>query len=88
MLQSSLTQQYTKNYSVLLETLEEIRDNGGTSEGAKAAPGLLVLMDKFTTVFGLKMCLLLFSPVEDMACHLQSKQLNASTVRTIKNSLL
>ena len=34
------------------------------------------------------MCLLLFSPVEEMARQLQSKQLDASTVRVIKDSLL
>ena len=76
------------NYEVLLNTLEAICDEGGSTEGAKAAPGLQALMGKFVTVFGLKMCLLLFSPVEDMACHLQSKQLDASTVRVIKDSLL
>ena len=42
----------------------------------------------FETVLGLKMCIFLFSAVEDMACNFQPKQLNTCTVRTIKDSLL
>ena len=76
------------NYNVILETLEEIRNNGGNSEGAKTAPGLIVLMEKFSTVFGLKMCFILFSVTEEMASKLQSKQIHAGTVRTIRDGLL
>jgi hypothetical protein len=77
-----------ENYEVILDTLEEVSKSGGSSKGAKEAPQLLNYLEKFSTVFGLKMCLVLFSPVEDMAKQLQSKQLDASLVRTVKQGLL
>ena len=76
------------NYEVILETLEEVTKSGGSTKGAKESPQLLCYLEKFSTVFGLKMCLLLFSPTENMATQLQSKQLDASAVKTIKSGLL
>ena len=57
------------------------------SEGVKQAPGVLALLDKFGTLFGLRMCLSIFSPVEQFAKQLQTKNITAQTVLNIKNSL-
>ena len=76
------------NYEVILKTLEEITKSGGSTKGAKESPQLLCYLEKFSTVFGLKMCLLLFSPTENMVTQLQSKQLDASAIKTIKGGIL
>ena len=70
-----------------METLAEIMNCGGASEGAKAAPGLLALLEKFSTVFGLYAALSLFAPAEEMAKKLQSTDLDAGTVKLLKDSL-
>ena len=76
------------NYENILDTLEEIKENGGNSEGAKAAPGLIILMEKFATVFGLQMCQTFFMPIEELARELQSKDITASTVNRVKDGLI
>ena len=75
------------NYEELMETLMEIMNNGGSSEGAKAAPGLLALLEKFSTVFGLYAAQSVFAPSEEMAKKLQSTELDAGTVKLLKDSL-
>lgn len=76
------------NYGVIVDTLEEIARGGGNSEGAKAAPGLMILMEKFSTVLGMFVCHRVFAPIEEMAKSLQSKDITASAVRTLCNGLL
>ena len=76
-----------ENYEELMETLTDIMDSGGSSEGAKAAPGLLALLEKFSTVFGLYASLSLFAPAEEMAKKLQSTDLDAGTVKLLKDTL-
>ena len=69
-------------------TLEQIAAGGGTSEGAKAALGLLACMENFETVLGLQICLKVFSPCEEMANSLQAKDIDARTVTTLRNGLI
>ena len=76
------------NYEVILETLEKVSNEGGPSKAAREAPQLISYLEKFGTVFGLRMSLTLFSAVEDMATQLQSKSLDASLVKTVKNGLI
>ena len=76
-----------ENYNELMETLLDIQNAGGSSEGAKAAPGLLALMEKFSTVFGLFAAISLFAPAEEMAKKLQSTDLDAGTVKVLKDTL-
>ena len=76
-----------ENIEELIETLTEIMDSGGSSEGAKAAPGLLALLEKFSTIFGLYAALSVFAPAEEMAKKLQSTDLDAGTVKLLKESL-
>ena len=64
-----------KNYTILLNTLEEI--NEGNDMHATRAGGLLSLMKKFSTFFGLKLSFLLFSASEQLSRTLQSKDLSA-----------
>ena len=58
--------------------LDWITENGHKqSEGYKQAPGLSTLLDKFSTLFGTKLCLQLFAPIEKFAKELQSKSITA-----------
>ena len=76
------------NYEPLLETLEQIASAGGTTEGAKAAPGLLANMESFETVLGLQICLKIFAPAEEIARGLQAKNIDARTVNRLRSGLL
>ena len=64
-----------KNYTILLDTLQEI--NEGNDVHATRAGGLLSLMKKFSTFFGLKLSFLLFSASEQLSRALQGKDLSA-----------
>ena len=76
------------NYETVIETLEWIIENGSkTTEGYKQAPGLIAALEKFSTLFGLRMCLAVFAPVEEFAKQLQSKDICVQTVVFIKTSL-
>jgi len=59
------------NYEALSETMEVASQ--GTDECARWANGMLALMDRFSTYFGLKFSILWFSITEQMSKHLQSK---------------
>ena len=80
-----------KNYSVLLQELEIIRDEF-SGEASSKALGLLTVMEKFSTYFGLKLAYLVFVSTEQLAITLQAKNINAQICiesgHTAKNFLL
>ena len=65
-----------KNYSTILAELEAI---GAESQGEAShkALGLLALMEKFSTYFGLKLSLLVFGATEQLSATLQYRGVNA-----------
>ena len=65
-----------KNYSVLLKELETIQEEQHGEASSKAS-GLLTLMEKFSTFFGLKLAYLVFVATEQLATTLQAKNVNA-----------
>ena len=76
------------NYETAMETLEWIVESGNKqSEGYKQAPGLIAALEKFSTLFGLRMCQTVFAPVEEFAKQLQSKDICVQTVMLIQKSL-
>jgi len=58
------------NYSILLETLENIQQ--GSDEYATKVTGFINLM-KFSTYFGIKFSYLVFSAIEQLSITLQGK---------------
>lgn len=64
------------NYSLILQTLEEIAEESSGSIASKAS-GLICLMEKFSTYFGLKLAHLGFVATEQLATTLQAKDVNA-----------
>lgn len=62
-----------KDYEVLLETLEEIHANTRDEYGLKAG-GLLQSLEKFSTLFGLRLSHRLFSAAE-LSLTLQKKEI-------------
>ena len=65
-----------KNYSVISEELEQIEVESH-SESSRKALGLLALMERFSTYFGLKLSFLVFSATEQASSTLQYKDINA-----------
>ena len=65
-----------KNYSVITEELEQIGEESH-SESSRKALGLLALMERFSTYFGLKLAFLVFSATEQASSTLQYKDINA-----------
>ena len=59
------------NYEALRETMEVASQ--GTDDCSRRTNGMLALMDCFSTYFGLKFAILLFSITEQMSIHLQNK---------------
>ena len=82
----SSNQCYTKRL-FLLEVLEEIHITTTDEYGTKAS-GLLHLLEKFNTLFGLKLSYRLFSAVEQLSLSLQKKNITIqdalSAVETAK----
>jgi hypothetical protein len=64
-------QALVNNYEVLKETMEVA--SHGTDDCSRRANGMLALMDRFSTFFGLKLSIQLFSITEQMSIHLQSR---------------
>ena len=62
-----------KDYSVLMETLEEVNRTTRDEYGLKAG-GLLAALDKFQTLFGLKRGHLIFGASETLSKSLQGKK--------------
>ena len=65
-----------KNYEIISSTLEEI---GETSYGepSQKASGLISLMDKFSTYFGLRLSHSIFAATEQLSRTLQAKDISA-----------
>ena len=61
-----------KDYSILLEALEEIHGTTCDDYGLKAG-GLLHVLEQFNTLFGLKLSHLLYSAAETVSLTLQRK---------------
>lgn len=59
------------NYHVLRETFEQ--SSHGSDECSRRANGVLALMDKFSTYFGVKLSILIFSITEQMSLTLQHR---------------
>ncbi len=62
------------NYSTLCTVLEEVNSTG-RDEYAMKAGGMLRMLEKFATFFGLKLCFMMFSSTEQLSCTLQSKDI-------------
>ena len=62
----------TKDYNLLLEILKEIHATTKDEYGLKAG-GLLQSLEKFNTLFGLKLSHLIFSAAEQVSLTLQKK---------------
>jgi len=60
-----------KNYSLIQDTLDEIKE--GKDEHALKAVGLLNIIEKFSTYFGLQLSHLIFSATEQLSITLQGK---------------
>ena len=65
-----------KNYLVIQQTLEEIREESSGDISSKSS-GLISLMDKFDMYFGLKLSHIVFVAIEQLATTLQAKDVNA-----------
>ena len=63
-----------KNYSTLLETLEEVSQ--GYDEYARCAGGQMALMEKFSTYFGLRLSYTVFGAAEQLSRIIQAKQIS------------
>lgn len=72
------------NYSTLCTVLEEV-NNTGTDEYAMKAGGFLRMMEKFSTLFGLKLCYMVFSSTEQLSRTLQGKD---TTIQEAKGAAL
>ena len=61
-----------KDYSILMETMEEINHTSHDEHGLKAA-GILASLEKFSTLFGLELGYLVFGAAETLSNTLQGK---------------
>ena len=64
---------------MLFQELEAIHEDS-CGEASAIAAGLLTLMEKFSTYFGLKLSYLAFVATEQLAVTLQAKDINAQYV--------
>ena len=68
-----------KNYNVICEELSQIAAESHSESSTKAS-GLLAIMDKFQTYYGLKLAFLIFGATEQLSATLQYKDINAQEV--------
>ena len=73
------------NYSVLRNELEKIGEEA-CGEASRKSLGVLAIMERFTTFFGLKLSFLIFSAIEQLSKTLQCKNINAQEVSTAVNA--
>jgi hypothetical protein len=64
-----------KDYSILMDAMEEINHSTHDEYGLKAK-GILTAMEKFDTLFGLKLGYLLFGAAEEVSKCLQAKDIS------------
>lgn len=68
------------NYETLLLALEEINTTG-RDEYAMKAGGFVRQLQLFSTFFGLKLCMVIFAPTEQLSRTLQSKDITVQEAR-------
>ena len=73
------------NYSVLRCELEKIGEES-CGEASRKSLGVLSIMERLTTFFGLKLSFLIFSAMEQLSKTLQYKDINAQEVSTAVNA--
>ncbi len=61
-----------ENYDTLVSTLDEIHATGH-DEYAMKADGFVKQLQLFSTFLGLKLCMVIFAPTEQLSCTLQGK---------------
>ena len=61
-----------KDYSILMETMSEVNETTRDEYGLKAG-GILAALEKFSTLFGLRLAFLLFATAEEVSKGLQAK---------------
>lgn len=77
---------YCKELLLVQETLEEIsKDSSG--EASSKASGLLSLMEKFSTLFGLKLAYVIVVATEQLATALHAKAVNAQVCSKSNKSI-
>ena len=64
-----------KDYSLLMDTMEEINQTAHDEYGLKAK-GIFTAMDKFDTLFGFRLGYLLFGAAEEVSKCLQAKDIS------------
>ena len=64
------------NYSIIIQELDIIANEKHNETGSKAA-GLIILMEKFSSYFGLELSYLVFSITEQLSSTFQNSHLNA-----------
>jgi len=69
------------NYPIIFLELEKIGTEA-SSEGSRKAIGLIAVMEKFATYFGLKLCHLIFAAMEQLSKTLQYKDISAQVMAT------
>ena len=79
-----------KNYSLIIKELDVISEEA-KGDSARKSLGIVALMDKFSTYFGLKVSFMVFSAMEQLSKTLQYRDINAqevlSSVRMANNFL-
>ena len=73
------------NYATLQSELERIGEES-CGEASHKSLGVLAIMERFTTYFGLKLSFLIFSAMEQLSKTLQYKDINAQEVTTGVNA--
>ena len=72
--QTVAIQAIINNYVALRETMEI--SSHGMDDCSRRANGMLSLMDKFSTYFGLELSVLIFSMTEQLSLNLQAEETN------------
>ena len=73
-----------KDYSVLMDTLEEVSETTHDEYGSKAA-GLLANLEKFDIFWGLKLSYLLFGAAEEVSKFLQTEDISIQSALSSVN---
>ena len=71
------------NYEVLLDTMEEVRSNPGSSDVTSKASGILNILLRFSTLFSLTFGAEVFSVTDFIATKLQAKDMDARTAQNL-----
>ena len=69
---SGAMQTIISNYEKLQDAMQV--SSHGSDDCSRRANGIMALMERFSTYFGLKLSILIFSITKQMSIHLQSKE--------------